>query len=118
MTTLDAELAERNWPQIDFLKVDAEGYDFHVLRGARSLLTSHKIRIGQFEYGEGWRRAGSTLACALDFLNRLDYACFLLTRDGLFEPKPEWYGEYFGYSNYIFYRPDAKALLSHLTRNT
>jgi FkbM family methyltransferase len=118
LTTLDAELARRNWRCVDFLKVDAEGYDFHVLRGARALLASHKIRIGQFEYGEGWRHAGSTLAHALDFLNGLDYACFLLTNEGIFEPRPEYYGEYFGYSNYIFVRPDAKALLRDLIRKT
>jgi FkbM family methyltransferase len=116
LTTLDAELEGRNWPQIDFLKVDAEGYDFHVLRGAHSLLASRQIRIGQFEYGPGWRHAGSTLACALDFLSGLGYACLLLTCDGLSEPRYEWYGEYFEYSNYVFFRPDAQALITDLIR--
>jgi FkbM family methyltransferase len=116
LTTLDAELEGRNWPQIDFLKVDAEGYDFHVLRGARSLLTSHHVRIGQFEYGPGWRHAGSTLACALDFLSGLGYACLLLTCEGLSEPRYEVYGEYFEYSNYVFVRPDAHDLITDLIR--
>jgi FkbM family methyltransferase len=116
LTTLDTEFEGRNWPQIDFLKVDAEGYDFHVLRGARALLTSHKIRIGQFEYGPGWRHAGSTLACALDFLSSLGYACLLLTHEGLSEPRYELYGEYFEYSNYVFFRPDAHGLITDLIR--
>jgi FkbM family methyltransferase len=117
MTTLDAEFARRDWPCVDFLKIDAEGYDFQVLRGARSLLAAQKIRLGQFEYGDGWRHAGSTLACAVDFLSEHGYACLLLTSDGLVAPKVELYGEYFGYSNYVFFRSDARSLIDDLIRD-
>jgi hypothetical protein len=38
MTTLDAWMLERGIPRVDVLKVDAQGYDLEVLRGATQLL--------------------------------------------------------------------------------
>jgi FkbM family methyltransferase len=50
VTTVSAEVSARNWAEVDFLKIDADGYDFHVLRGAQELFAAQKVRIGQFEY--------------------------------------------------------------------
>ncbi|MFQ3680308.1 MAG: FkbM family methyltransferase [Pseudanabaenaceae cyanobacterium] len=50
VTTLDRAIAERGWERVDFLKIDAEGYDFQVLRGAQRLLQQQKIGSLQFEY--------------------------------------------------------------------
>jgi len=40
LTTLDAYLAERKIKRIDFIKMDAEGAELSILRGARSLLST------------------------------------------------------------------------------
>jgi len=40
LTTLDAYLAERKIERIDFIKMDAEGAELSILRGARSLLST------------------------------------------------------------------------------
>jgi FkbM family methyltransferase len=118
MTTVDAEIGQLGWSSIDYLKIDAEGYDFHVLRGASKLLAAKRVAIGQFEYGDAWRLSGNTLTFALHWLADLGYECFLLKGSGLYTPRPEEYGEYFGYSNYVFCNSDSKALLGSLLRHT
>ena len=49
---LDSFVAEQNIGAIDFLKIDTEGHDLQVLRGARGLLDRRAVRIIQFEYGQ------------------------------------------------------------------
>src|SRR5688572_6331285 len=63
-TTLDALLSAEGIDRVDFLKVDAEGHDLHVLRGARQTLGAGRVGAVQFEYNRPWQQAGSTLAQA------------------------------------------------------
>ena len=49
--TIDIYCAEQNINRIDFLKIDVEGHEFEVLRGASKMLRANKIKIIQFEYG-------------------------------------------------------------------
>jgi len=105
-TTLDGELEQRGWDRIDFLKIDAEGYDLRALKGAAGLFDRAKIGVVQFEYNKPWRQAGSTLADALAFFRQRAYHAFLLRHDGLFEFDYSRYGEYFEYSNFVAVAPD------------
>ena len=118
MTTVDAEVEQLGWRSVDYLKVDAEGYDFYVLRGASKLLAAKRVALGQFEYGDAWRLSGSTLTFAIRWLADLGYECFLLRGSGLYTPRPEEYGEYFGYSNYVFCNSDSKSLIGSLLRGS
>jgi hypothetical protein len=106
VTTIDLEVERRGWPSVDFLKIDAEGYDFHVLEGARRLLENGKVSYGQFEYNAPWRLCGSTLTYAIRWLRDLGYACFVLKADGLQTPNTDAFREYYLYSNYAFIRND------------
>jgi FkbM family methyltransferase len=49
-TTLDAFMAENAIERIDFLKVDTEGFDLSVLRGAKVALEGRRIGTIQFEF--------------------------------------------------------------------
>jgi FkbM family methyltransferase len=49
--TLDGYCEERGVDTIDFLKIDVEGYELEVLRGARRMLSEGRVKIIQFEYG-------------------------------------------------------------------
>jgi FkbM family methyltransferase len=109
ITTVDAEVERRGWPSVDFLKIDAEGYDFHVLEGARGLLESGKVAYGQFEYNSPWRLSGCTLTFTIRWLHDLGYECFLMKADGLHVPNIDLYREYYLYSNYAFIRNDLVA---------
>lgn len=106
VTTIDAEVDLRGWPSVDFLKVDAEGYDFHVLEGAERLFAQRKIRYGQFEYNAPWRLAGTTLTRTIQWLKAFGYHCYALRPDGLRALDTERFREYFLYSNYAIIRDD------------
>ncbi len=51
-TTLDAYCAEHGLVSIDLLKIDAEGAELQVLRGARGLLEERRIAACIFEFGQ------------------------------------------------------------------
>lgn len=104
-TTIDYEVAVRGIPFVDFVKVDAEGYDFYVLKGAEKLLQNKQVGVIQFEYNAPWAYSSSTLFAALEFLRHLQYDVYLLKRDGLYLPEYSLYGEYYAYSNYIAVQP-------------
>jgi FkbM family methyltransferase len=106
VTTVDDEIERRGWPFVDFLKIDAEGYDFRVLEGTRRLFESARVAYGQFEYNGPWRLNGATLTYAILWLKKLGYQCFLLKADGLHIPDVDIYREYYLYSNYAIIRND------------
>lgn len=74
VSTLDACVADLGDPLVDVLKVDAEGYDLHILEGARSLLERQRIDLIVFEYGSGWFASKRTLFEANRFLSGAGYA--------------------------------------------
>lgn len=111
VTTLDAEVEKYQLEHIDFLKIDTEGYDLYVLRGASNLLAQNKIGVIQFEYNSPWALTGSTLAAAFQLLESFGYKVFLLKNAGLFELNYKCYGEYFDYSNFVAVSPHSFKVL-------
>jgi FkbM family methyltransferase len=116
VTTLDAEIDRRQWRQVDLLKIDAEGYDLRVLRGASAALSRQAIGVVQFEYNTPWAAAGCTLADAFRFLESFGYQVFLLRADGLFRLNYGLYGEYFDYSNFVAVAPCRQAKMEAFVR--
>lgn len=105
LTTVDQEMQRRSWSKCDVLKIDAEGYDLHVIRGASKCLKMNVIGLVQFEYNSPWALAGSTLASAISLFEGFGYQVFLLKSSGLHELDYARYGEYFRYSNYVAVSP-------------
>jgi FkbM family methyltransferase len=52
ITTLDRFASAENIPVIDLLKIDTEGTELDVLKGAKILLDTKRIRFIQFEFNE------------------------------------------------------------------
>lgn len=52
LTTLDQYSLEKGIDRIDFLKIDTEGHELAVLKGARALLEQNRIGCIQFEFNE------------------------------------------------------------------
>jgi FkbM family methyltransferase len=84
ITTLDAYCAGCNIERIDFLKIDVEGHELQVLRGAAELLRAGRIGVIQFEYGGTYIDARGLFKDVWDLIGELDpqRAFFKLHRDG------------------------------------
>jgi FkbM family methyltransferase len=102
VVTLDQDFASTDLP-IDFLKIDSEGYDLKVLKGATALLS--RTRFLQFEYNSYWIPVGSTLANARRFLQDLGFSIYLIRSTGLHPLRYDFWNDYFRYSNYFACRP-------------
>jgi FkbM family methyltransferase len=113
--TIDGICAELRIENIDLLKVDTEGYDFHVLLGASEMISRQRVMVIQFEYGNGWARAGSTLFRCLEWLSERSYQVFLMTPDGHRPFDYATWGEFLGYSNFVAYAPRALGFLANPT---
>jgi FkbM family methyltransferase len=100
MTTIDALATDHGLDQIDLLKIDVEGFDARVIRGASGLLKERRIEALQFEYNRPWATAGDTLLGTIRELEELSYQTFLLTSHGLKNIDPDW-GEFFDYANLV-----------------
>lgn len=100
--TLDEYCRERDIDRIDFLKVDVEGFELHVLRGARRLFEEGRVFAVQFEL---------TRANVLGRLFFDDFVACLgsqftfhrLLPHGLtaLHPGNHWFNEQFDYQNVI-----------------
>ncbi len=52
LTTIDKFCLENKIESVDFLKIDTEGSEFKVLKGAKKLLSANQIRFILFEFNE------------------------------------------------------------------
>jgi len=89
MITLDSYATRSGVPRFAFVKIDTEGHDLTVLRGARALLAEHRIAVVQFEYNHRWVFARAFLRDAFEFLADLGYRVGKLTPKGV-EFYPGW----------------------------
>jgi FkbM family methyltransferase len=115
VVTLDQELLDLTH-NIDFLKIDTEGYDLKVLKGAEALLRSGRIRFIQFEYNAHWLGVGCSLAEARRFLLSLGFHILLIRSSGLHPLNYAFWGDYFRYSNFFAYREADKHIIDCLLR--
>ena len=74
--TLDGYCQRANVQSIDFLKVDVEGHELQVFRGASGMLSEGRIRHIQFEYGGCNIDAGVLLKDMFDFFTPYNYAFY------------------------------------------
>ncbi|MEM3830151.1 MAG: FkbM family methyltransferase [Conexivisphaerales archaeon] len=83
MDTLDNFISEHNIDSLSFMKVDVEGYEYNVFRGAK--YTLEKLRpIILTEIEERWaKRYGHTSIEVNDILVAHDYSCFFLKKKKL-----------------------------------
>lgn len=81
--TLDAYVEQRRLGVVDLLKIDAEGHDLEVIRGAAGLLAAGRIKVLQFEYNWRWIYARNFLRDAFDLLGHHGYTLSKITPQGL-----------------------------------
>jgi FkbM family methyltransferase len=91
-TTLSSYAGQARLDQLALVKIDTEGHDLAVLRGARQLFAEQRISAAQFEYNHRWIYAGSYLRDAFELLEPLGYRVGKLTPAGV-EFYPSWDAE-------------------------
>ena len=111
-TTLDSYAEQSGVARFALVKIDAEGHDLAILRGARALLAEHRIAVAQFEYNHRWILARFFLRDVFEFLMPLGYRVGKLTPRGV-EFYPGWDAdlETFVEGNYLACDAAAAALL-------
>jgi FkbM family methyltransferase len=73
ITTLDAWAMRAGVRKIDLLKIDVEGYDLPVLKGAAGLLRAHAIDAFAFEYDDAWIYSRHFLGEAAEYIESVGY---------------------------------------------
>ena len=100
--TLDSFCEKNKIDRISFLKIDTEGNEFSVLRGAARHIKEGRIDAIQFEYGGTYIDANILLKDIFEFFENTPYFIFKLKQNGL-KPCPIYTEslENFQYANYV-----------------
>ncbi|MBA4393861.1 MAG: hypothetical protein C0407_09945, partial [Desulfobacca sp.] len=111
--TLDTFCQEHKVDQIDFLKIDTEGAELDVLRGAAALLEAKRVRVLQFEYGGTYLDSHITLKQIYELLQQKGYQVYRIIPQGLLYI-PCWRAplENYRYANYLAVAPSGDDFLT------
>jgi FkbM family methyltransferase len=103
--TLDSFCKENKIEQIDLLKIDTEGYELNLLRGAVEMLNNKKIKLIQFEFGAPSEQKYSFKEF-FDILNK-NYLIFRILQNGYYPIKEyHHYYEIITVTNFLAVRRD------------
>jgi FkbM family methyltransferase len=83
LDTLDRYCQERGINKIDLLKVDVEGHELEVFKGASSMLAESRITTVQFEYGGCNIDARVLLKDLFDYFQMFEYVLYKIYPDTL-----------------------------------
>ena len=114
MISLPDAFEEHRVTHAHLVKIDAEGFDFEILRGARPLLEQERISLIQFEYNHRWIFSRRYLFDVFALIEDLPYVVGKVTRSRL-EVYKEWHPEIERYfeSNYLCLHKDALSWFPH-----
>lgn len=106
VTTVDGYCREKDISHIDFLKVDVEGHELAVMRGAREMLKKQGIDYVQFEYGGCWIDSRTLFLDMYDFLTSFGYIIGKIMPRGIeFYDKYDQRLETFQMANFLACKP-------------
>lgn len=109
--TIDSFCAANNIKHIDFLKIDVEGHELSVIKGACENLKNHTIDYIQFEYGGTWTDARAFLFDMFDELLQFGYKIGKIFPDRIeFCEQYDRSMETFQMKNYLACRPESLGL--------
>lgn len=108
VTSIDAFLQESGIAAVSMVKIDTEGFDLLVLRGAQQSLHGGQIGIIQFEYNSRWLLNHACLRDVFDLISDKPYRVGKLVGKDL-ELYDRWHAELdrFFETNYVLLRKDS-----------
>jgi FkbM family methyltransferase len=83
LETIDNFVASHSIMHIDFIKIDTEGHEVDVLRGAKDVLEKGLVDYIQFEYGGTYIDSRRLLRDVFDIIKDLEYTLHLIMPHGL-----------------------------------
>lgn len=104
VTTVDAELRSHGLRRVDFMKIDVEGAELAVLRGAEQALSTGAIRTFSFEFGSADIYSRVFFRDFWDLISRHGFSLWRIIPGGKLRPITDYREdlEHFrGVSNYI-----------------
>jgi len=105
LTTIDEFCHKNNINRIDFLKIDVEGYELDVLKGAKQLLENNRIHIIQFEFNA--THVFSRVFLRDFYLLLPDYDIYRLNTESLIHlPYHDAVNEIFQFQNFLAIHKD------------
>lgn len=93
--------ANRKIDTIHFIKIDVEGAELDVLKGAKRMLSKKRILFAQVEYGGTYPDAGITFKQVIEYLEKFDYKVYELKGDELSLLTTENFIEDFRFANFL-----------------
>jgi FkbM family methyltransferase len=110
MDTIDNFCATDNIAHIDFLKIDVEGHEFSVLKGAAGMLANKQIKVIQFEFNA--HNVYSRVFLRDFYLVLNDFEFYRLSGNGIIKLGPySSYNEIFLLQNILAVRKDITHLI-------
>lgn len=105
VATLDSVLGNGAVEYIDLLKLDVEGHDLEVLKGAQNLLSANRIGAVQFEFGGSNLDTRTNLQDFYYFMTSNCFRIYVVTKYGL-EPIQQYREIYEQYrtTNFVAFR--------------
>lgn len=102
LISIDDYCRTSNVDHVSLLKIDAEGYDLEVIKGATRMLQHRNIDVLQFEYNQRWIFNGAFLRDVFNILSPLGYRIGKVTPYGVeFYERWDWELETFREGNYL-----------------
>jgi len=108
VSTIDEYLNSNNIDRVELVKVDTEGFDLEVLRGAESALADGRIGVVQFEYNWRWLLNRASLLQVFQLIVGTPYR-FGRLMDGGIKTYEQWHFELDRYfeGNYVLVHVDS-----------
>jgi FkbM family methyltransferase len=103
--SLDAFAKENGFREIEYIKIDVEGHELSVLKGATEILSLNSVRFLQWEYNKTWLASKSSLKEVFELLQKFNYQILKLRQsDCLHYPSYTIALDNYCYSNWIAVR--------------
>lgn len=111
VVSLDSYFAKHSVNQIDFIKIDTEGFEYEVLRGAQNIIAQFRPQLIQIEFNWHQLFKGQTLFAFANLLQ--GYTPFQMLSDRLEKRDPkDSLSNVYQFSNFVFVRSDLEHLIA------